>query len=176
MVNAPINVWTEMRATSEGISITLYSEWRERREPTQVEDEVWYTHTELEVMSEEGSLRSDLKLSESTRNRLSEVNDTDPAGSVMCSQFVEDDLPEEGDKMLDSNAPSWSSFDMVKVEEVTDKKADEYVIEENTYNPSKTVADANPSYPDDNRVVLARYGTETGWSNTAYAFPASRLE
>lgn len=190
MESAPINVWTEMRATSEGISITLYSEWRGNNgDPTKVEDEAWYTHTELEVISEEGELRSDLSLSDSTRDRLNslrtEANDEIP---MLQEAWENGDtetntlMPEAGDWMIDENAPEWSDDERVQVVEVmSDVTADEYLIQGprsgEVVDPSlqlrgdKTVAEANSSYGEDEPVVIAQYGG----SGDEYAFPAGRL-
>lgn len=93
-----------------------------------------------------------------------------------------DSLPEPGDVLTDENAPSWSANDWVEVIEVLpDARADEYVIQgENEHSvvpvgeqswTDETVADANPSYPPDDAVVLAQYEGSGDW----YAFPASRL-
>jgi len=189
MESAPINVWTEMRATPEGISITLYSEWRGNNgDPTKVEDEAWYTHTELEVLSQEGGIRSDLKLSDSTQESLSNLRQNADISEIWEEiDEAEDELPEEGAILIDENSPEWSEFDSVKVVEVLeDVTCEEYVIDgpnaglimkdkSNQSLADKTVSDTNPSYDEDEPVVLAKYSKTNGTWSDEYAFPASRL-
>lgn len=79
-----------------------------------------------------------------------------------------DTLPREGDVLVDPDANPKYGDGRVRIEEVTNDTAEGYY-----YNPRKTVAQANPSYPDDDRVVVASY---VEGSDTHYAFPVSRLE
>lgn len=94
-------------------------------------------------------------------------------GAIVGEESVESQdappLPEPGDVLTDENAPDWSDCDWVEVRDVLpDVRADEYEIQNGT---DMTVADANPSYPADDAVILAQYEGFGDW----YAFPASRL-
>ena len=94
----------------------------------------------------------------------------------------ESGLPEVGDCLTDQNPPSWSDNEYLEVVEVLPHvRCDEYVIQgrnEGEVVPrpeqdwtDETVATANPSYDEDEAVVMAQYEGTGDW----YAFPASRL-
>lgn len=184
----PYNVFTEMRVSEEGVSITLLSEWNGE---TIVEDEVWLTDEEL---ASTGTLRSDLGLSDETCEALSDARTKAMEGALygpesgdvetvsepegQSENEPEWDLPDVGDVVLDGNPPNWSDDNRLRVIEVTDTPANRYVIGEGPVESydgvvfKDTVADNNPAEPDDAPVVIANY---LG-SDNQYAFPVSRLE
>lgn len=177
----PTTAYTEVQIDEDSISLTLISE--SGSNGAVIEDTERFTFDELENMA--GAHRT-LRLSRESVTALEE------AGSQQLGELVEnleneqvENLPQKGDVLIDENSPSWSNGDRVVVEDVVKCRANEYVIQspyggkENTVpervDPlcDKTVADANPSYPDDDRVVLAHYLDDTG--GDAYAFPESRV-
>jgi hypothetical protein len=184
----PYNVFTELRVSDEGVSITLFSEWNGE---TIVEDEVWLTDEQL---SDTGTLLSDLSLSVETSEALSEARRDALKGALYgpVSGDVETvsepesqsenepawDLPDVGDVVLDGNPPDWSDDNRLRVIEVTDTPANRYVIGKGPVESfgdtlfNDTVANKNPSEPEDAPVVIANY---IG-SDSQYAFPVSRLE
>ncbi len=181
MDEAPINVWNEVRVTADGISVTLLSESAEGG--AVVEDETWFTFDELQEMSPSGPIN--LGLSDQTQGAWANERRLAQVGRIYENQESDDsqELPEEGDVLIDENAPDWSVDDKVIVTEVlSDVQCDEYLIDgpnEGTTTDNnlgsmfdKTVADANPSYDEDEPVILAKY--DSG-SSDEYAFPASRL-
>jgi len=180
------NVFTELRVSDEGVSITLFSEWNTE---TIVEDEIWLTDEQL---SDTGTLLSDLSLSQQTREALSEARreamkgqmHSPESGDIETVSEPESqsetkpawDLPDVGDIVLDGSPPDWSDDNRLRVIEVTDTPAEKYVIGhgpmENVGYFDETVADKNPDEPADAPVVIANYiGSEN-----QYAFPVSRLE
>lgn len=193
-MHAPNDVWNEVRFTSEGISISLLSESTDG--PAIVEDEMWFTYDELQALSP--SEPQSLNLSQQTRERLSEQREDANIGRMLQSAdlsekaehlpenpstkelltymgFVDDgsrqskyQVPNKYQEMLDENAPPWSPDDRVVVQEVTDMRSDEYVIDSAT---GRTVADANPSHPADAPVVVAEYVD----GSKDYRFPVTRL-
>ena len=81
------------------------------------------------------------------------------------------EMPQVGDMMRDTgDLPSWSEDRRVRVIEVTDIPAKDYTIDGDTYG--RTVADFNPSEPEDAPVVVANYVGAT----KEYSFPVTRLE
>lgn len=166
--NRPIGVWAEFRTSTEGVSVTLYSESAEGT-PV-VEDELWFTHDELQ----EGPQGIEtLRLTQETRAQLK----PDERGS----QESQGRQIEKGDILRDDNAPSWSDNDIVVVVEPdAGVSADAYYT-----GDGGTVADANPSYPADDTVVRAVYRSDVpqysdktiaGFDDEdVYAFPESRL-
>jgi len=77
----------------------------------------------------------------------------------------------EGQFALDYDEPTASSeANTVRITEVTDVRADEYTVEET----GKTVAEHNPHYQSNDRVILGHYPNMSG-SNQEFAFPESRL-
>jgi hypothetical protein len=88
----------------------------------------------------------------------------------------ESDLPEVGDILTDTNAPEWSVDDRVEVVSISDKSADEYIVQESDFGRAKTVADVNYDADADETVIEAQYLDESGLpSGKVYGFPESRL-
>jgi len=78
----------------------------------------------------------------------------------------------EGDFALDKNEPTPSpEANTVKVTEVTDQRADEYVVEET----GNTVKEHNPNHSGDERVIIGHY-PNMGSPDKKFAFPESRLQ
>lgn len=179
--NHPIAVWNEITISESGIGITLYSEGEDG---ACVEDETWFTHAELEDMA--GDIVS-LKLSEESQSELRDGRDA--ATEKRISEWLEEQRTMQsesrlqvGDIVVDDNCPSWSDDSRVRIDEIlSDVRADEYIIQGDTKGEvlstlaqswnDKTVADANPSYPEDDIVVIGHYID----GGKDYAFPASRL-
>jgi len=165
-----LDTWAEIRTSDNGISATLYSEWEGGE--VIVEDEMWLTQDEL------SDSREITSLSLSTESRkavagIDESDDTQKNGVELIQETMY--AIEEGDWVFDMNPPPWSEdAPNLQVVEVTDMRADEYVIQENMFEPDSTVADANPEYPSDDRVVLCRFGDQMD-SDEPYAYPESRL-
>lgn len=116
-----------------------------------------------------------LTLGEASPPRVIEISEA-------STEDESDNLPEVGDTVVDGNPPSWSDENELEVVEVLDYvRADEYVIEGKNEGQAleqwnqawndRTVADANPSYPEDDVVVRAKYVD----GSKVYAYPASRL-
>ena len=157
------DIWTEITRSGEGIAITLYSESAEGE--AMVEDIAWYTTAELQ---ESPLPPQSLNLSDETRQALQSVNE----------------IPEfsEGELVIDTGAPNWGDSSEIRITEVLDARAKEYVIEGpqegKVVPPSEqrwsdtTVADANTGHPEDDPVILGKYTDESA----EYAFPTSRLE
>lgn len=175
-MDAPINVWNEIRVTAEGISISLLSETGQGG--AVVEDETWFTFDELQDQSPQSPIS--LNLSQGTLDSFDEQRRLANIGLLYDS--AKPSLPEAGDVLTDENAPHWAEDDWVEVVEVLDARADEYVVQgyhegekiQPVHQPlkDKTVADKNPSYPSDDRVVIAQYKG----AGDHYAFPVSRLK
>ena len=88
----------------------------------------------------------------------------------------ESDLPEVGDTMVDTNSPEWSDDDRVRVTNISDKSADEYIVQESDFGYIKTVADVNYDADDDETVIEAQYLDENACATgKVYGFPISRL-
>lgn len=171
----PTTAYTEVQIDEDSISLTLISE--SGSNGAVVEDTQRYTFDELQSLSGE---HDTLRLSDESAEALVEGRRDAMKGQILDSQ--EPALPEVGDVLTDENAPSWSDSDWVEVVEVlSEVRADEYVIQgQNEGQPvekewqswnDETVADANPSYPSDDPVVIAQYEV----AGEQYAFPASRL-
>jgi hypothetical protein len=175
------NVWNEVRVTDEGISITLLSESLEGG--AIVEDETWFTFDEMRADSPQSPIS--LSLSGETDSALAEQRRMAQVGELVDSQESDNsqELPEVGDCLTDQNPPSWASdSDYLEVVEVLpNTRCDEHIIQGPNEGKSlekgkhqlfdKTVADANPSYNENEPVVMAQYNGSGDW----YAFPASRL-
>lgn len=175
-------VWVEGQIDEEGISLTLVSEGQDG---AVVEEIKHFTFDELQDMS--GEMFS-LNLSDETRDGLREQLRLSNIGRVFEEDSQESEegdgsLPERGDVLTDENSPHWSDDDGVEVTEVLQStRADRYVVQgpnegrsispKNQQFTDQSVANANPSYPDDDCVILGRY---IGGSKE-YAFPESRLE
>jgi hypothetical protein len=171
--NTPFSVWNEIRFTDEGVGVTLYSE---SHDGAVVEDEAWFAFDEIQ--DEKPQEIASLRLTEHTRNALETEPDIE-------SEMVSEPEPEswvtdgvqfaKGDVVIDDGAPNWSQDNRLVVKEVTDRTANEYQYDEREIN---TVADANPSYPEDDLVVEAIYFDD--WEQddelNTYAFPISRLK
>jgi len=88
----------------------------------------------------------------------------------------ESDLPEVGDTMVDTNSPEWSDDDRVRVTNISDKSADEYIVQESDFGYVKTVADVNYDADPDETVIEAQYLDENACATgKVYGFPISRL-
>jgi hypothetical protein len=172
-------VWLEGQIDDNGISLTLISE--SKGSGAQVEEIKHFDISELEQMS--GELFS-LNLSDETSEALvgnsasrdsgqSEIEDY--ADSLQSEIEALSELetsprptPERGQIMVDDNPAPWSDDDRVEVIYATDYEARNFDMDDT----GSTVAQANPSYPEDDTVILAKY---VG-SVKEYAFPASRLK
>ena len=175
-----LNVWNEVRFTSDGISITLFSE--SQSGGAVVEDEMWFTFEELQEQSP--SNPQSLNLSDETQSAISEQSENSEPDTLLEEveqNIVEDsqseNLPMIGSVYKDTNAPDWSDNDRVKVINISDKSADEYVVQESEFGLPKTVADVNYEADPDETVIEAQYLDESGQpKGKVYGFPASRLE
>jgi hypothetical protein len=188
----PNDVWTEVRATDEGVSITLYSETEGE---IIVEDETWYT---LDELTSNDNNRTQLTLSENPLTRLSDDEDEDEdeddeddeTGStdqiddyqefygtipLSTSEKAECRLDiDEGDVLVDiEGAQVVMGRDKPKVEvtNVTSERASDYDI--TVDGETVTVAEENPDYPIYDLVVEGQY---VKGGDRTYAFPVSRLE
>jgi hypothetical protein len=172
MVNEPTTAYTEVQIDEDSISLTLITE---SQDGVTIEDTARYTFDELQSLSGQ---HFTLSLSGDSQSALSELSRLSNIGRI----FDESERQiEEGDVLEDDNPAPWSNDTRIVVEEVTDTPADRYIIEGETEGLSihpdsqqwseKSVADANPSYPDDDRVILGHYSAST----KTYAFPESRL-
>jgi len=177
--NSLNGVWLEGQIDENGISLTLISE--KRHSGAQVEEIKHFDISELEQMS--GELFS-LNLSDETSEALVGNSASRDSGQSEIEDYADSlpseiealseletsarPTPERGQTMVDENAPHWSNDDRVEVIQATDYSADKFGMGD----PGSTVADANPSYPDDDNVILASY---VG-SQKEYAFPESRLK
>lgn len=180
--DTPTTVWNEVRVTSDGISISMYSESRDSG--AVVEDELWFTFDELQAMSP--SEPKQMRLSQSSRKLLED------AASAMQKQEVMEELEEsepsyeEGEVVQDTNAPSWSEDDRLVVVNVADHPADEYIVEARRHRPNETVYTTNPSCDADETVIEAVYYDDWVHSDAegygeyneddVYAFPESRIK
>ena len=145
-----------------------------------MEDETWFTFAELQEQSPSAPIS--LNLSDETQSAFAEERRMAQVGRI--SENQESNLPQVGDRVRDENPPDWATDleELEVVEVLSDVRADEYVIQGPNEGTAidksmqrlsdETVADANPSYDEDEPVVLAKY--ERGDSDE-YAFPASRL-
>lgn len=182
----PNPVWTEVRATDEGVSITLYSE---TGNDVIVEDETWYT---LDELTSDDNNRTRLTLSEKSLTRLSDDEDEDDEtgstdqiddyqkfyGTIPLSISEKDPVDrldiEEGDVLVDiEGAQVVMGPDKPKVEvtNVTRERASDYDI--TVDGETVTVAEENPDYPIYDLVVEGQY---VKGGDRTYAFPVSRLE
>lgn len=163
----PIDVWNEIRVTSEGISITLFSE--STGTGAIVEDEAWFTFSELEARPQSENAPLSLNLSEETRAALSENPPLSPDADELFEEMGLDDADIDevtlspGDTVYDAMPPEWSENNTLVVVNVADERADAYAIEEAKYDwqSEKTVYDANPSFDPDDRVIECVYLDDT---------------
>jgi hypothetical protein len=178
-----INVWNEVRFTADGISITLFSESQEGG--AVVEDELWYTYEEMQELSP--SRPFSLNLTDETQSAIATSSASQGLQQEM-SDYIEEysqqleneqvgNLPKVGDVMIDKNAPPWSNDERVEVTNITDTKAENYIITERFGQmDDETVASANPYYPTNDTVIEAKYlGKDGRPTGDSYAFPESRL-
>lgn len=86
MTQAPTSVWNEVRFTSEGISISLFSE--STGGDAILEDEMWFTYDELQEMSPSAPLS--LSLSETTKEGLSEQHNDAIVGNLLREESQEE--------------------------------------------------------------------------------------
>jgi hypothetical protein len=169
MANDVLSVWNEVRITTEGISVTLFSESEDGG--AVVEDETWFTFDELQERAPSEPLS--LNLSDETSERLLPT-DEDPDGSTW-------NIPPMSAPVEDGNPPDWSDDNRLIVIGHPIETAGEYVVSESVVGRDKTVADKNDSCDPDEPVVECVYKSETEHIRTAdeediYAFPVSRLE
>jgi|APHM01.1.fsa_nt_gi hypothetical protein len=175
-----VDVWNEVQFTGNGVSISLYSE---DGHGVTVEDETWFTWDELE--NRKGEIVS-LGLTDATRDDLTREDDEREVISIEDLDLHEDveesilsgkkeaRLPNEGDIMVDANAPSWSQDARVEVVDIADEKAGEYTIQAGrSREGSHELTIANPDADPDEAVIEARY---LSGNNKVYAFPESRLK
>jgi hypothetical protein len=176
-----LNVWNEVRFTSDGISITLFSE--SQAGGAVVEDEAWFTFEELQEQAPSNT--QSLNLSDETQSAISEQSEYSEVDTLLEEveqNIVEDtqseDLPEVGHIYKDTNAPEWSVDDRVEVVGISDKSVDEYVVKECRLRGGKvTVFDLNEGVDADETVIEAQYLDSDGHpSGKVYGFPVSRLE
>lgn len=154
-----LNVWNEVRITSDGISITLLSELSDGG--AVVEGETWFTFDELQNRSPSRPIS--LNLSDETSELLAETNEQARIGQIQQANGLSEkaeNLPENpsadellaymglsseseieqvadeygrltaGDAAIDENAPNWSDDEQVIVlERLDDVTAEEYVIQ-----------------------------------------------
>lgn len=167
MTDAPSDVWNEIRFTSEGISISLFSESPDTG--AILEDETWFTYDELQEMSPSGPLN--LSLTEQSRSALAGQETTTEQGNSQESGYT---LPEVGQIVRDTNPPSWSKSPSVEVVGISDATAGDHVIEVNSGAEDITVMSANPDCNDpDQPVIIGKY---IAGSEKTYAFPLNRLD
>lgn len=171
--NPPVSAWTEIQIDNDSISLTLVTEGPDG---TKVEDTERFTFDELQDKA--GAIES-LKLSTETKETMreaqQELNDLE-AKRLIAEMESDDNLPSEGDILIDKGSPSWSNDDRVRVVEVLENTTcDEQLIDMDQGLGSlfkKSVAQANPSYPDDDCVIVAEYVDDP---TKNYYFPESRL-
>lgn len=166
MTNAPLNVWNEVRITSEGISISLFSESTDG--PAIVEDELWFTFDELELLA--NSEPQSLNLSDETVENLADQRQSANVAKIWQADTLDEKaehLPENpstdellaymglsdmsevenvaaesqsafetGDVVRDTNPPSWSDGENLEIVNISDQSADEYIIEETIFRDS----------------------------------------
>jgi len=151
---AQINgAWTELRVTSEGISVSLYTESDDR---VSVEDETWFTWDELE-----DSVGAVVELG---ANQPSTDTESDEKSYI---------LPNVGDVMVDPKAPRWSDDNLVRVTHVYPEVThSEWPLTDHD-GEADVLSDLNRYEPADAPVVEAEY---LGNEGNEYAFPVTRLE
>jgi hypothetical protein len=155
--NTITNVWLEVQYDGDSFNLTLLSEAVGRQAKAEA-----VTNLDPEAVAD-GSVFS-LSLSDETRTALVENQQSDnPLDQLETAPRP---TPERGQVMVDDNPAPWSNDTRVVVEEVTDEVAKDYKID-----TIETVATANPSYPDDDTVILGHYKGST----KTYGFPESRL-
>lgn len=153
----PTTAYVEAQIDEDSISLTLISE--SGSSGAVIEDTERYTFEELQDMAGQ---HFNLSLSGDSQEALVEGRRLANIGRIFESQ----PRIEEGDVLIDDNPAPWSDDDRVVVEQVTNITAKDYDLLGST-----TVASANPSYPEDDRVVEGHYEGST----KTYAFPESRL-
>jgi hypothetical protein len=175
--NSPNGVWLEGQIDDTGISLTLISESQDSG--AQVEEIKHFSFDELQ--SKSGDIFS-LNLSDETQSAIANSQQSADMDKILAeaqSEISENSQSEiaEGDVLVDENAPDWSDNERVSVVNITDQKAENYVIQEKFgFRDDETVAVANPMYPSNDTVIEAKYLDEDGYpTGNTYAFPESRL-
>lgn len=153
------NVWLEVQYDGDSFNLTLLTEAVGRQAKAEA-----VTNLDPDTLAE-GSVFS-LSLSDETRSAL--VDNQQSGNPLDQLETAPRPTPERGQIMVDDNPAPWSDDDRVEVIYATDYEADTFDMDDT----GSTVAQANPSYPDDDNVIIAKY---VG-SVKEYAFPASRLK
>lgn len=174
----PLTAYVEVQIDEDSISLSLISE---SRDGPVIEDTARFTFGQLEGMAGQ---HSSISLSAETEEALQGAQPDSPTAEELLAEMetTSRPMPDSGQVMVDDNPAPWSQDTRVVVEEyLSDVKAEDYVIEgtsgEGTLEKhlqsawDENVADANPSYPADDGVILAHYEGST----EQYAFPESRL-
>ena len=152
------DAWTELRVTSDGISVSLYTE---SGDLVSVEDETWFTWSELQgSVGDRVTLDADVEAWEKTPDWASMT----PAESSTRKENY--DLPEVGDVMVDLDAPDWSKYRRVRVTNVSTTPQSEWSVDNHDW--AETLSELNPVEPRDAPVVEAEY---LDGGSTEYAFP-----
>jgi len=152
------NVWLEVQYDGDSFNLTLLSEAVGRQAKAEA-----VTNLDPDTLPE-GSVFS-LSLSDETRTAL--VENQQSANPLDQLETAPRPTPKRGQIMVDDNPAPWSDDERVEVIYATDYEADKFDYDDT----GSTVADANPSYPSDDNVIIGKY---VG-SQKEYAFPASRL-
>lgn len=195
-----LTAWVEAQIDSDGIALSLISESPDTG--AVIEDVEHFTFEELQEMEGEmftmnlgesaeealSEMREDANtgriLQAGDLSKKAEELPDEPSSQELLAYmgFIDDrpeseirtgyKLPDVGDVMRDTgDLPSWSEDDRVRVINVTETPASEYELDTDDWG-KETVADYNPSEPEDAPVVVANYiGSES-----EYAFPCTRLE
>lgn len=201
-MDAPTTAYTEVQIDEDSISLTLISE--SGSNGPVIEDTERFTFEELQDMagehltlrlstdsrealvdSRESAVVGNLAQSENLSEAAEEMPDNPTSEQLMAYMGLlgggatdgqESDLPEVGDIMTDTNSPEWSVDDRVEVVSISDKSADEYIVQESDFGRAKTVADVNYEADPNETVIEAQYLDAEGFPNgKVYGFPASRL-
>lgn len=205
MTNAPIAVWNEVRFTSEGISISLFSESPDGG--AILEDEMWFTYDELQEKAPSEPLS--LRLSSESREALSEQHEDAVVGNLIESENLDDkseiiddnpsseqllaymgllegeatdgsesieNLPEVGQIALDRNAPDWSNDDRLEVVEISDKSAGEYFVDQKAHMPDEYRETVANANPSCDPDEPVIEAEYVDGTGESYGFPVSRLE
>jgi hypothetical protein len=201
-MDAPTTAYTEVQIDDDSISLTLISE--SGSSGPVIEDTERFTFEELQDMagehltlrlstdsrealvdSRESAVVGNLLQSESMEEKAEIIPDNPSSKELMAYMGLlggeatdgrESDLPEVGDILTDTNSPEWSVDDRVEVVSISDKSADEYIVQESDFGRPKTVADVNYEADPDETVIEAQYLDAQGFpEGKVYGFPASRL-
>jgi hypothetical protein len=154
-MDAPINVWNEVRVTSDGISISLFSE--SAGGPAVVEDELRFTFDELQELSPSEPIS--LRLSEETGDALLDEQ-RNPAN---VSKIREADSLEEAGEHLPENPSTDELLAYMGLDDMSDV---EDMAEENQ-SPNlppvgSVVEDGNPpAWSEDNELVVVGHPDES---------------